>query len=219
MKAGRSAVMKKDARGAHGRGQRGRPPARARSAAPRRHAGAPSAGPMKGTSARSSAPAKAKRAPSVAPGRPARAPSVAPRHHASARLLAPMKSTSARSSAPAKTTRAPWTAPGQRREAEGAAPRLAAHQPRVRDPVAAPGDWVDAHAPVPGAYDKAFSDARTGAVIEFELLDSDLAPRGLCMGEIIGQGIDSGADVPVVYISPLTQSLRWPSRRCQRLWR
>ena len=130
-----------------------------------------------------------------------------------------MKGMRAPSAAPAKAKRSAAAAPGQRREAEGAAPRLAAQQPRVGDPAAAPGDWVDAHAPVPGAYDKAFSDARIGAVIEFELLDSDLAPRGLCMGEIIGQGIDSGADVPVVYISPLTQSLRWPSRRCQRLWR
>ena len=56
---------------------------------------------------------------------------------------------------------------------------------------------------MPGAYDRAFSEARTGAILEFELLDSDLPPRGLAMGEIIGQGIDSGADVPVVYISPL----------------
>ncbi len=69
--------------------------------------------------------------------------------------------------------------------------------------------WVDAHAPVPGAYDEAFSVARTGAILEFELLDSDLAPRGLAMGEIIGQGFDSGADVPVVYISPLaTEDVR-----------
>ncbi len=55
---------------------------------------------------------------------------------------------------------------------------------------------------MPGAYDRAFSEAQTGAILEFELLDSDLPPRGLAMGEIIGQGIDSGADVPVVHISP-----------------
>ncbi len=63
---------------------------------------------------------------------------------------------------------------------------------------------------MPGAYDRAFSEARTGAILEFELLDSDLAPRGLAMGEIIGQGIDSGADVPVVHISPLaTEDVRF----------
>ena len=69
--------------------------------------------------------------------------------------------------------------------------------------------WVDAHAPQPGAYDEAFAAARTGAILEFELLDADLASRGLAMGEIIGQGFDSGADVPVVYISPLaTEDVR-----------
>ena len=33
--------------------------------------------------------------------------------------------------------------------------------------------------------------ARTGAILEFELLDSDLTSRGLAMGEIVGQGFEA----------------------------
>ena len=155
MKAGRSAVMKSDARGAASGRPRGRAPARVRSPGGilRRRGGAPSASPMKGArSASSAAPAKAnaqrpRAAPGeakekrlkAAPGKPARPPSAASRHHASGvRATAPMKSTRSATAAPALTTRSATAAPGRRREAGDAAPRLADQHTRGHDPVAAP---------------------------------------------------------------------------------
>ncbi len=136
---------------------------------------------------RESIPAKAMRsAKSAAPGeakRSAKSAAAAPGKRsaklAAAAPTAPVKSKrSAKLAAAAPATRsANSAAPGRRREAGGAAPRLADQHARGHDQVAAP--WVDAHAPVPGAYDKVFLVARTGAILEFELLDIDCAD-GAC---------------------------------------